>query len=77
MLNRYERRIDVLFLTLVVTVIFAPIPKSISLDIFGATGREFSIYPLGFGMILMAYIWVKLRKRGLVNNINIDSQGFF
>lgn len=71
MINRYERKIDVLFFTLIVTVIFAPIPKSISLDILGATGREFSIYPLVFGMILMSYIWIKLRKERWVNIINI------
>lgn len=77
MLNRYEREIDALFLVLIITLIFVTIPKPISLDILGVTGKEFAIYPLAIGMILMLYAWITLRKKKQVNySIHLDSQEF-
>lgn len=79
MLNRYERAFDALFLLLIGTLIFAPIPKPISLEVLGVTGKEFAIYPLGIGMILILYVWTRSGKRDiLINNcINLESQVFF
>ena len=75
MLNRYEREIDTLFFVLIITLIFVTIPKPISLDIWGVTGKEFAIYPLALGMILMLYAWItSRRKRQIGGTINIDSQ---
>lgn len=75
MLNRYEREIDTLFFVLIITLIFVTIPKPISLDILGVTGKEFAIYPLALGMILMLYAWItSRRKRQIGGTINIDSQ---
>lgn len=79
MLNRYERAFDVLFLLLIGTLIFAPIPKPISFEVLGVTGKEFAIYPLGIGMILMLYVWTRSGKRDILinNSINLESQAFF
>ena len=79
MLNRYERAFDVLFLLLIGTLIFAPIPKPISFEVLGVTGKEFAIYPLGIGMILMLYVWNRSGKRDILinNSINLESQAFF
>ena len=79
MLNRYERAFDALFLLLIGTLIFAPIPKPISLEVLGVTGKEFAIYPLGIGMILMLYVWTRSGKRDILinNSINLESQVFF
>lgn len=79
MLNRYERAFDALFLLLIGTLIFAPIPKPISLEVLGVTGKEFAIYPLGIGMILMLYVWTRSGKRDILinNSINLESQAFF
>lgn len=75
MLNRYEREIDALFFVLIITLIFVTIPKPISLDILGVTGKEFAIYPLALGMILMLYAWItSRRKRQIGGTINIDSK---
>lgn len=77
MLNRYERAFDALFLLLIGTLIFSPIPKPINLEILGATGKEFAIYPLGIGLLFMAYSCVVLRKKGEFNvSINNDFQIF-
>ena len=79
MLNIYERAFDVLFLLLIGTLIFAPIPKPISFEVLGVTGKEFAIYPLGIGMILMLYVWTRSGKRDILinNSINLESQSFF
>ncbi|WP_303002025.1 hypothetical protein [uncultured Dialister sp.] len=79
MLNRYERAFDALFLLLIGTLIFAPIPKPISLEVLGVTGKEFAIYPLGIGMILILYVWTRSGKRDILinNSINLESQVFF
>lgn len=79
MLNRYERAFDVLFLLLIGTLIFAPIPKPISFEVLGVTGKEFAIYPLGIGMILLLYVWTRSGKRDILinNSINLESQAFF
>lgn len=79
MLNRYERAFDALFLLLIGTLIFAPIPKPISLEVLGVTGKEFAIYPLGIGMILILYVWTRSGKRDILinNGINLESQVFF
>lgn len=74
MLNRYERAFDVLFLLLIGTLIFAPIPKPISFEVLGVTGKEFAIYPLGIGMILMLYVWTRFGKRDI---LICESQAFF
>ena len=50
--KRYRQGIDILFFLLIFTLIFTYIPKPISLDFFGSTGRELAIYPLGIGMIM-------------------------
>lgn len=74
MLNRYERAFDALFLLLIGTLIFAPIPKPISLEVLGVTGKEFAIYPLGIGMILMLmlYVWTRSGKRDILINNSIN-----
>ena len=79
MLNRYERAFDALFLLLIGTLIFAPIPKPISLEVLGVTGKEFAIYPLGIGMILILYVWTRSGKKDILinNSINLESQVFF
>ena len=69
MLNRYERAFDALFLLLIGTLIFAPIPKPISLEVLGVTGKEFAIYPLGIGMILILYVWTRSGKKDILINI--------
>lgn len=61
--NKYKHRIDLLFFVLIVTLIFSPIPKPINLEILGATGKEFAIYPLGIGLLFMVYSYVVLRKK--------------
>lgn len=55
--NKYKYRIDLLFFALIVTLIFSHIPKPISLEILGTTGKEFAVYPLMLCMLLTAYIW--------------------
>lgn len=75
--NKYKHRIDLLFFVLIVTLIFSPIPKPINLEILGATGKEFAIYPLGIGLLFMVYSCFILRKKGEFNvSINNDFQMF-
>lgn len=63
MISRYIKETDFLFFLLIVTLIFALIPKPVSLEILGTMGKEFAIYPLIIGMLLTAYVWIKSKKR--------------
>lgn len=63
MMTRYRREIDLLFFILIVTLIFAPIPKLISLEILGTTGKEFAIYPLSIGIMLTTYVWIISKRK--------------
>ena len=71
MINRYIHAIDFLFFILVATLIFVLIPKPISLELLGKTGKEFAIYPLCISMIVTTYAWRILKKeKGLFNSLD-------
>lgn len=79
MMTRYRREIDLLFFILIVTLIFAPIPKLISLEILGTTGKEFAIYPLSIGIMLTIYVWIisKRKKDSFIWTQDDEVQSFF
>lgn len=72
MTTKYIRGIDFLFFIIILTLIFSNLPKPISLDVLGTTGKEFAIYPLCISTILTVYIWRISKKEGRLLDWGID-----